>query len=226
MTVPSVIHTEFVEESHTYTINGHVVPSVTQVLNEVGFIDYSGCPADVLLNAQARGHRVHKALHYHLEGDLDWNSIAEEDRGYVESGLTYLERAQLRPVTHPQTHEVIGVEYRFWDDRDMTGGTVDLLAWEPDAWLSVNDWKTGIPSDVAASLQTAAYAEYARRHLTPILGPRLRIRRKAVKLYKDGAPGKAVPYDDPRDWPQFLAALSCVHFKRNGCTHRMYGRTA
>jgi hypothetical protein len=227
----TVIHTSFVEDDHIYAINGNVVRSITQVLGDVGFIDYSMVPQDILAAAQARGTRVHKALHYHLEGVLDWDSVDEVDRGYVESGLEYLDRAQLQPLRDPDSKEILGVEYRFWDERDMTAGTIDYLAWEEDGWLSVNDWKTGEPSDVAAPLQTAAYAEYARRHLAEPLRARLgrkplQIRRRAIKLFKDGAPGRAVPYNDPRDWPQFLAALSCVHFKRNGCTHRMYGRTA
>lgn len=230
MTVPAVINKGFDEASHTYAINGNVVPSVTQVLNAVGFIDYSHVPADVLSAAQVRGTHVHKAIHYYLEygygeGGLDLNTLDEAYHGYFNSALLYLESARLKPIRHPETNLSIGVEWRFWDVDYMTAGTVDYLAWDPDGALSVNDWKTGHPEDVAAALQTGAYAFFARKHLFPTM--KREVRRRAIKLYADGRPGKPVPYDHWRDLQQFIAALSCVHFKRNGLKHPVtYGRTA
>jgi len=114
------------------------------------------------------------------------------------------------------------VEYRFFHRTRKYAGTVDYVGWDSDGNLSLDDWKTGQPSDVAASLQTAAYEAGLRECLLPTFDRPYTgtIRRRAVKLYGDGRPGKAEPFHDPRDLGMFFNALSCVHFRRNNLRHR------
>jgi len=210
----------FDPEQHVYTIDGIVVPSVTQVLEEEKFIDFSRVPSGTLEEAQRRGTYVHTVLHYYLEGDFDIDDCDPRHRGYVDSALEYLATARLKALRGPDG-VARAVEYRFWDPDRRFAGTMDYLAWDPDEVLAITDWKTGEPSDVAAPLQTAAYEYGVRKFLLPELLPRYKreIRRRAVKLFKDGKRGRPEPYDDVRDLGMFFTALSCVHFRRNKLRH-------
>lgn len=210
----------FDPERHVYTLDGLVIPSVTQVLEEERFIDFSGIPDATLDQAKARGSYVHQALHYHLEDQLDLADIDPRYRGYFDSALEYLARLKKRALRN-ERGEAIAVEWRFWHRRRMFAGQIDYLGWDDDEVLSIDDWKTGEPSDVGAPLQTAAYELGVRDCLLPSLLPNYKkpIRRRAVKLYRDGKPGRPEPYTDPRDLAQFLNALTCVHFRRNGMRH-------
>lgn len=205
---------------HLYTIDGIEVPSVTGVLTAQQFVDFSRVPPDVLAAAQARGTYVHQVLHYLLEEDYDLGDCDDRYRGYVDSAQAYIARLGKRPLCDP-SGQVCGIEWRFWHRRRMFAGTMDWLGWDADDVLSIDDWKTGEPSDVAAPLQLAAYEAGVRDILLPTLLPDYRgpIRRRAVKLFKDGTPGRPERYEDPRDLPLFYAALTCVHYRRNGLRH-------
>ena len=53
---------EFLEDTHTYLVNGIIVPSITQILQKRFGHKYDGIPAE-LLNERARyGTLVHKAI--------------------------------------------------------------------------------------------------------------------------------------------------------------------
>lgn len=202
----------FDRDTHQYAIGDVVVPSVTQVLNDIGFVDFSMVPAATLALAQARGTYVHTVLHYYLENDFDLDDVEPQYRGYVDSALAFLDRAQLKGLTHPTTGAPIAVEHRFWDRDRRFAGTMDYVAWDQDGVLSITDWKTGIPSDVAAPLQTAAYEHGVRLTLFP--DHRFPIRRRAVKLHRDGKPGTVETYGPEtghsyaQDIGTFLAALA------------------
>jgi hypothetical protein len=218
---PAAVDGTFEPESHRYAINGIVVPSVTQVLEEERLIDFSGIPDATLDQAKARGTYVHTILHYYLEGDFDVDDCDPRYRGYFDSALEYLARTKKTPLRNANG-EAIAVEYRFWHPGRMFAGQIDYLGWDEDEVLSIDDWKTGEPSDVAAPLQTAAYECGVRDCLLPHFPVRYRnkpIRRRAVKLYRDGKPGRPEIYDDPRDLAMFFTALTCVHFRRNGLRH-------
>ncbi len=209
----------FDEATHTYTLAGVAVPSVTQVLNAEQFIDFSMVPRDILLDAQERGNRVHRAMHYYLERDLDMADVDDADRGYVDSGIAYVQEHGIRPFEHDG--QVIGIEYRGVHPLFRYGFTIDCVGLDPDDVAAIDDWKTGEPEDVAAALQTAAY-EAALRVTLFRRSPKVRIRRRAVKLYRDGTPGRREPkegYTDPRDFGVFLAAFTSHNFKRNGFRH-------
>ena len=214
------IETSFDQATHTYRLGGLVVPSVTQVLNEERFIDFSMVPDGILQAAQDRGTYVHAVLHAYLEDDFDLADTDPRFRGYIDSALAYLAELKKTPL-RDATGTAIAVEYRFWHRARMFAGTVDYVGWDPDGVLSIDDWKTGQPTDVAASLQTAAYECGLRDCLLPTLEPHYtgRIRRRAIKLFADGRPGRVECYADPRDLSMFFTALSCVWFRRNHLKH-------
>jgi hypothetical protein len=215
-----VRHNTFDAEQHLYKTDGVALTSVTQALTDAGLIDFSHVPPLTLQAAQERGTYVHQVLHYLLEGDYDLDDCHESFRGYVDSALYYLDELKKKPLRDEQG-KAIAVEYRFWHVKKMFAGTMDYVGWDADGTMSIDDWKTGQPSDVAAPLQLAAYEEGLRECLLPTLPTPYsgRIRRRAVKLFADGAPGRPELYDDPRDLPTFYAALTVANYKRNGRRH-------
>jgi hypothetical protein len=224
---------QFDAADHVYRLNGVVVPSVTQVLRAAGYVDFyrdltrkiaegelsagDGLYALIqrgrrLIEARERGQRVHNAIHFLLEDDLDDASIDEETRGYLESGKQYLDA---------YVAKVYRAEFRVYSLRYGCAGTMDLLGVHADGHCSIWDWKSGNPDDVAADLQLAAYLGFAREMAAddPELAAQLKscgalIRRRSVRLYRDGRIAKETPYADPRDFTHFLNALSLVHHQQ------------
>jgi hypothetical protein len=197
----------FDPQLHAYTLQGVPVPSVTQVLKATGYIRLDGIRPDVLEHARDRGQRVHQALQFFFEDDLDESSVDGEVLGYVTSARRYIDR---------HVRRVLRAEMRLWSTRHGFAGTADLLAVHVDGHPFVGDFKTGDPSDVAADLQLAAYliALLEMRVADADLGRDLRaplIRRRSIRLYGDGRMGTETQYSDSRDATRFLNALNVVH---------------
>ncbi len=210
---PSPSALEFDRGTHRYTLNGVVVPSVTQVLRCTGYIRFDGVPEHVLETARERGRRVHQALHFLAEGDLDPSTVDELDRGYMESALLY--------IAH-RVRRVHAAELRVWSTRYGCAGTLDLLADHDDGVLSIDDFKTGQPDDVAADLQTAAYLGFLREmagdgtngspHAWIATQPV--VHRRSIRLFGDGREARETLYPAARDFGRFLTALSVVNDQR------------
>lgn len=220
----------FDRELHVYRLNGAVVPSVTTVLRQAGYVEWyrdltekiaegefgaaDGVYALIqrgqrLKAARKRGQDVHNLMHFVLEDDLDEDSIDEQYRGYLESGKKYLDA---------YVKEMFRAECRVWSVRHWYAGTLDLLGVHADGHVCLWDWATGDPADVSKDLQTAAYLNAALEMATADqeLLEQLRfkgpvVRRRSVRLYRDGRIGRERLYTDPRDVANFLNALSLVH---------------
>lgn len=200
----------FDADRHLYTLRGVPVPSVTQTLKHTGYIRLDGIPADVLARARDRGQRVHQALHYLFDDDLDESSIDDDIRGYLQSAQAYIAA---------QVPQVFRAEFKVWSERHAFAGTVDFFALHRDGALFVGDFKTGDPTDVAADLQLSAYqgAILEMRaddgELNAIIASvhRPSIKRRSVRLFKDGRPARETLYTDHRDYGRFINALSVVH---------------
>lgn len=65
----------FDEATHTYRLDGKVIPSVTQILKPL--YDFSFAKPDVLSRAASFGTALHKACELHLLGDLDTETLDE-----------------------------------------------------------------------------------------------------------------------------------------------------
>lgn len=194
--------------AHVYTLDGVAVPSVTTILSATGLVSFDGVPQRTLEAARARGTRVHQAVHYLSEGLLDWETVHEADRGYVEAGAAFLRDSGF--LAHGQERRLFHPVHRY-------AGTVDLFGlW--DGQHAVADYKTtaGNPADVCAHLQLAAYAE-ALRAAPPDewfdLTPTQPIARLGVALHDDGT-YRVDRYRDPRDFSVFLAALTVFRHQR------------
>jgi hypothetical protein len=201
MTPP--LRIDFDEEPHRYLVNGEHWPSVTEILARVGLVDFSSIPEGIRRAALSRGSRVHKAAHYLLEGTLDWDSVAIEEKGYVEACAAF---------TKESGFESAGHERRVAHPRLRYAGTADAFGWFQGEF-AIPDWCTGNLDDSCKHLQTSAYAE-AMRLAPPIewfdFVPSSPIVRIGVHLKKNGSYSVEV-YRDPRDFQLFTAAAAVAH---------------
>jgi len=194
----------FSEHSHTYKVDGEVIPSVTQVLTLAGISDVSGIPAHILQRASEIGTAVHLATELLDKDDLDLDSLDPQIVGYVtayqrfkeESGVTY------ELIEHRTTAEYCGIRYGMCVDRvGAIGGK-----------MAVFDIKTSSKPQASWKIQTAAY--------THGLGDADTFERRIVHLCKDGS-YKQICYDDPNDHTAWGAALVVAQWRlQNGAKIR------
>jgi len=135
----------FDEEAHRYTVNGKIIPSVTQIIGSVGLYEYDHVPAETLAVAAERGRIVHTYIEWYELGILDENSIDPELGGYFEAYLRLKSSGKL-PAKPTR------IEYRGYSEKYGYAGTLDQLY--NDDW--VNDHKTCLPSPTHG-LQVSAY---------------------------------------------------------------------
>lgn len=196
----------FEPASHTYTLDGTVLPSVTGVLRASGLIDFSQIPPATLEAARARGSRVHAAIHYLNEGDLDWSTVDDADRPRIQAWATFLQQRKF---------VILNAEFRLFSRRYGYAGTGDVVGLL-DGRLALCDFKTGSPDDCAAELQLAAYmgalyemaTEQAPEHawVRDVLSHKGPMQRIAVQLQKNGNP-KVEMYSNPFDFREFVALV-------------------
>lgn len=188
---------------HAYFYDGKPVPSVTQVIERVGLADFSAIPERIREAALARGRRVHAAAQFLTEGALDWDTVDELDKGYVEAAAAFLAQASFT---------VLDQERRIYHPALRYAGTTDIIGlWHGER--AVGDYCTGDTWEACKDLQTSAYAEALRvvppdcwwefDHHAPIA-------RVGIRLHKDGR-YSAAPYKNPMDFRVFQAAVAVVH---------------
>ena len=99
-----------------------VVPGVSHILSETGVAeDYSGANREVMLNAQRRGTRVHRAIELYDNGDLDDKSVHYEDSLFFDN---YLRFAKDYPCFKPIYSEK---QFYYSVDGKRYCGTVDKV---------------------------------------------------------------------------------------------------
>lgn len=191
----------FDADGHIYKLDGTILPSVTEVLEDTGLIDYSGVPEDARRRAQERGRLVHEAVHADLENDLDESSVPVEIQGFVEASRKARAALHIEPSL---------VEHLAYNPSMLYAGTPDLLCRAVIKGRSVRvvlDWKTGT-AEGWVRYQLAAYASFF-----PSPGSYTRL---CVELHVDGTyqvhPFKVAEF--LRDWNVFQAALTVYRAKR------------
>jgi hypothetical protein len=184
----------FAEIGHVYQDDGVIVPSVTQVLTLAGISDVSGIPFHILEKASQIGTAVHQACEFLDQDDLSLESLDEQIVGYVAAYQKFRQETEFKPelIEHRIIARYNGLKYGMCVDR--TG----LLNDKP----TVLDLKTSSKKQASWAIQTAAYA----------IGLDAEYERGVVHLAKDGT-YKLIPYDDPRDYETWDAALYVAHWK-------------
>lgn len=93
MPAPAAQPFAFDPATHTYTLAGRKLPSVTQILRAEGFIDDTGWNEF----AMKRGSAVHEATLYYDEGRLDWGTVDPRIRGYLMAYIRFLGETGFKP---------------------------------------------------------------------------------------------------------------------------------
>ena len=133
----------FDEASHTYTIKGQPVPSVTQCLREAGLIDESWYS----LAAAERGTFVHQACALYDRDELDMSTLDTKLAPYVEAWAKFRAQAKV---------EMVIVEQPYYSFEHGFAGTIDR------AWVDIG--KRFVVADIKSGalpklpLQLAGYS--------------------------------------------------------------------
>jgi hypothetical protein len=199
---PSVL--EFEASTHVYRVDGMVVPSVTQLLDDTGLTpDYSVIPAPVLEHARKRGIHVDQACDLLDAEDLDWRSIHPEGLPYVEAWLRFREYEGYTPIASqvPIYHPVYGY-----------AGTADSVGLLPGNRPVIVERKSTAKMAATYALQLAGYAMDGMYYAPPSGGVLSPVPweypvRLGVQLKRDGS-YVLVPYEDPEDYAAFLGVVA------------------
>lgn len=188
----------FDEASHTYTLGGVVIPSVTQVLKPIA-PDFSMVPPAVLERKRALGVAVHLACE--LEDDGDLGECDDVLTPYVDGWRKFKEDTGALILMN---------ERRLFHPALRYAGTLDrLVTMRGDVWML--DIKTSADPAPSYGAQTAAYVELIRAMEGDARGP---IRRGTVHLREDGT-YRLHEFKNPNDLPAFMACLSLHHWKES-----------
>lgn len=194
----------FDAELHLYTVDGVVLPSVTQILEAAGVVDYSYLPPATRRMALGRGSAVHQATQFDDEGDLDESCMDEELAPYLAAWRRFRAETGFAPDL---------IEYRSHHPKYGYAGTLDRRGSFATGARAIVDLKTN-SSEGWVRLQLAAYAAFFE-------DPRA-YRRVCVELRKDGT-YRAIEFSAAgyaADFGRFLACLTVYRLQQE------YGRLA
>lgn len=187
---------------HAYHLDGRRLPSVTQILEDVGIIDYSGIPGASREQYLLRGQIVHACTQFDDEMSVEGNRLADDQidprvAGYVEAWRRFRRDTGFTPELIE--HRAANKQYGFAGTLDRTGrlrGETGVGLW---------DIKTGHAMPWTR-LQLAAYASFFEKPRTLL--------RSVVELHEDGT--YCVPFVwQARDWmTDFNIFLSAVNVFR------------
>jgi hypothetical protein len=179
---------QFDAETHTYTLDGSALPSVTYILREAGLIgEWSSNTGPMTVGSYA-----HRLTEYDDKGELDADSVDPSLVGYLDAWRRFRTESGI---------EIVAIEKRVFHAAYRYAGTVDrVVAW--NGLRSVIDIKTGSPAPWHA-LQTAAYANCE----TGI------VHRASVYLSADGK-YKVSEHESIDDFSVFVSALTLVNWKK------------
>jgi hypothetical protein len=174
--------------SHAYTLpDGRQVPSVTTVLKATGisvdFDEIAGISdrlATTLEMRRALGTVCHMDCHAYDDGELNWKTVDERVRPFVEAWAEFRENTRLMPLAR---------ERRVFHPSYFVCGTLDGIFAKKSRGPSKRilvDLKLGDPEDAAAKFQLAGYEMcWEFEHPDEPVDERW-----SVRLF----PGRAVPY--------------------------------
>jgi hypothetical protein len=193
---------EFDHATHTYRVDGRVVPSVTQIIAAAGLVKGSEWFTE---ESRWRGSNVHLACQYLDEGCLDRSALAPEYVPYVEA----YERFKAETGFEPDLIEysVCDMHGRFAGKLDRTGRIAAL-----DGPVLI-DIKTGAVQRTT-ELQTAAYAHCLSGGV---------MHRWAVRLCPENSPPYRITvypkWVFAADYQRFIAALTVYETQKEFGIH-------
>ena len=185
----------FEEETHTYRLNGELVPSVTQVIEAAGLKKpYHG---DAWYGE--RGTAVHRAAHLLEDGSLDWDTVDPRITGFLKAYDSFIREAAWKTIFSERRMCCASLGF---------AGTMDKLG-----RMRRHDWVVDLKTGGRENwhpVQTSGYEILASHEG---LAARGSIRRAALYLREDGT-YYFEEHKETRDAQVFRAALITAAWKR------------
>lgn len=199
-------HFQFDDKSHVYRVAGVVVPGVTRILDHAGATSYENVRADILERRSKLGQAVHRCIHYWNQSDLDWTTVDERARGYVESAVLLADTLKLKPllVEFQCVAELNGLQYGMQIDWNGFFGADDTIL----------DYKITRNAEPHHALQLAGYAlGLPHKTITSPIARFLSRRRVTAKLDERGKMPRLYFHEKKGDARVFECALVMSHWK-------------
>lgn len=188
----------FDETLHEYRVDNVVYPSITQVIEAAGLVDFSAIPLAELEFYKGRGSALHAAAWYSDEGDLNESTVDPQ----VAPRLAFWKQFR-----QDLPFKVTAMEFPRYDRVYRYAGTPDRLVEFPDGTCGLIELKSG-PLQPAVAIQLAGQANL----LEPLGG---RLRRIAVHLGVDRYSAREFPLSSMRaDLSVFLSSVTLFNWKR------------
>lgn len=188
---------QYDDATHTYTIGGRRLPSVTEVLGPITAHEYHGVNLDVMERAALLGKAVHKLIELDIAGTLDDDALDDALRPYL---------AQWRQFRQQSGFKAMFSEQRVHSPKWGYAGTYDLIG-SLNRKFALIDCKRTCAVPRSAGPQTAAYVQAIRENSFDLPAD---IDRYVLHLTPER--WRLVPQKDPNDLRVFLAALTLHNY--------------
>jgi hypothetical protein len=208
--VVQIVGGTYQDDLHLYRdAKGIERPSVTQIMDGVGLVDYSNVPGDTLEHKRQIGDVTHYATRLYDQNDLDPFSVHEEAAPYLECYMNMVDEVGLEPdpewIEKGFIHVVNGMTY---------AGTIDRVCrfTKGTSWvgkLILLELKCAYAEEASWKWQMSGYEIPVKAAF-----PKESIIRVACQL-RPGKQAKLFPYLNPRDKDVFLWALALTNAKIN-----------
>lgn len=198
---------EFDPEMHIYRIDGHAVPSVSDILAHVTADYYAGVDPQLMREAAERGTATHLAVQLLNEGTLDESTVDPAVKPYLDAYRVF--RAQTGFI--PDYAEI-----RLGHERMRFAGTPDMIGMigygrRQKPVRAVIDIKTTVQLLPTVGLQLAGYQ--ILWNFNQIDPRRFVTQRYALQLKANGQ-YDFEPFDDASDATVFIGLTNEYHWRK------------
>ncbi len=167
--IPALPELQFIDDTHTYLLNGAEIPSVTTLMRPMTTAEYGSVDEKTLENAANRGTAVHNSIENWLKFGFD--DIDPDFQPYLDGFHEWwdLRKPALVASETKTYHRLMGY-----------GGTIDLLA-VIDGELNLIDFKTTYRLiEKNCRVQLEAYSQCLASHGIEVQ------KKRILHLSKDG----------------------------------------
>lgn len=209
-TTPQIVQIQggtYQDDLHLYRDpKGQERPSVTQIMDGCGLINYDNVPGDTLQRKQEIGDAAHYATRLYDQDDLDPFSIHDEVLPYVQAYMNFVEEmgfvCEPEWIERSMVHTVNGMTYGLTVDRIGKCTKSPTLS----KYRTLLELKCAYAEEASWKWQLSAYEMAVPKDE--------RIVRVALQLKPDSK-FRCFPYQNPRDRDVFLWALALTNTKIN-----------
>lgn len=196
LNIPQLPELTFEEDSHTYRLDGLIIPSVTTLMKPLSEVYYGGINAKVLGQAADRGSAVHSAIDlYSKFGVID---IEPEFEGYFEAFRAWVKDFEVKPYA---------TETRTYNRSLLYAGTVDMSCAEKGVDTLADFKTTASYSPMLCGVQLEAYDRAQESHGVKYQN------RVIIQLKKDGTYRRHTDFPPRAEcWRVFTSLLNVSGF--------------